>query len=111
MGEDAVVYKKERPRQRGSNRDEIVVLVVLLFWRGDIAGRCARFAPSEENETNVALNDEAVVIANLGRKDAKSYVWGGHAKCGGLEGVCNHSRSGVGDGVQAALDAARQEQP
>jgi len=70
-----------------------------------------RFAPSEENETNVALNDEAVVIANLGRKDAKSYVWGGHAKCGGLEGVCNHSRSGVGDGVQAALDAARQEQP
>jgi hypothetical protein len=50
-----VVYEKERPRQRGSNRDEIVVLVVLLFWRGDIAGRCARFAPSEENETNVAL--------------------------------------------------------
>jgi len=45
-----VVYEKERPRQRGSNRDEIVVLVVLLFWRGDIAGRCARFAPSEENE-------------------------------------------------------------
>jgi hypothetical protein len=55
MGEDAVVYEKERPRQRGSNRDEIVVLVVLLFWRGDIVGRCARFAPSEENETNVAL--------------------------------------------------------
>jgi hypothetical protein len=39
MGEDAVVYEKERPRQRGSNRDEIVVLVVLLFWRGDIAGQ------------------------------------------------------------------------
>ena len=55
MGNDAVDYEKERPRQQGSNRDEIVVLVVLLFWRGDIAGRCARFAPSEENETNVAL--------------------------------------------------------